>query len=273
MFWRKSDKSNKSNSINYEKDREGIIKNLRRYGFTISKVVSYGSGFGIIRAEHPSLRIQISTYEKFANSHTELYLAFVINTEQENEADLKLVPNKDSDTTEGHVQSFDDTLDLISLDGKTADLILANASLDVKEGLDRIENHLDYFSISGSKLVIELSVKYDYEIALDALKFLIQFIDVLKVQYSEMIVFMDEKEYSCVYCRKKINIGNKTCPHCNKSAPMCIICHSIFNTGDSVIQYECCNAYAHLDHALKWKEMNENCPSCRAVRPKFNKVV
>ncbi len=272
-MWRKRKKSKNDDKPNYTRDRKEIINSLEKNGFTITKIIDYGSNFGIIRAEKSDSRMQISTYEKFVNDHTELYLAFVIHTEQVNKTNFKLVQREET-SADAVPKAFDDRLDIISFESRNIiDQLLLNTSKGVKEGLNSIKPHLEYFTLSGTQMVIELGVKYNLTTALDALKFLSNFLNVIKTQYSKLLVFSGEKKYMCVYCRKEIPLEGKTCPHCGKKAPICVICKVDPEPGEAIIQYECCNAYAHLEHALKWKEVSDICPSCKTREPKFNRVV
>lgn len=93
-------------------------------------------------------------------------------------------------------------------------------------------------------------------------------VNLLKSQYiNKKPAIQQIGSYSCFSCRNTISFTGQDCPICGNLAPKCVICLIDPEDGDTVVQFSCCQAYSHKNHAEGWFVRNSKCPYCSRDNP------
>lgn len=144
--------------------------------------------------------------------------------------------------------------------------ILEQQELEAR--LNQFISDLQYVVVTGKRLSIEIGIKYKKNKLIHVVLFCETLSRLLNTTYPQG-VFRGFERYNCHNCDKEIEFHGELCPHCNEPAPRCVLCFNDPDETDKVVKFDCCQSYAHLDHAISWLEKSDACPYCTTKDPHY----
>jgi hypothetical protein len=235
-------------------------------------------GFGIVTAKKESgEKIQIREYRGFMTIGSTHFFRIMTESKVLTPFSFKIKPSSNiKKTTENNktpvLQSnefkFLDSLHVYTLDTSEVENFLSLP--EISKNLEEIKSIMNSITMSGKRLSINISTIKSPSNLISALKF----ISLLQEEITKLNTGKVEnfEDYRCFDCLSVIEFHFDYCPHCYSPSPRCIICWTDPEPDDKMVQYECCETYAHRNHAIQWKEKDTSCPHCLTMQSMYQSV-